>query len=162
VAKAGYRPGQASRMLVSAAVARRVMLLHSRYGHTLRFYIRPHFRKCRAVVALKLHLVPRTAARPNGFPKQALCKVAYAGERCCAALVFLVRRCAHCFSRWPAASYVVSAPAHPRASPLRGISPARWTARPPPAGAPSASAKLGRRAATSCILSLTVKCGTIP
>ena len=41
--------------------------------------ITPHFRKCRAVVSLKLHLVPHTAARPNGFPKQALCKVAYAG-----------------------------------------------------------------------------------
>ncbi len=38
----------------------------------LRVYITPPFRKCRAVVALKLHLVPRTAARPNGFPKQAL------------------------------------------------------------------------------------------
>ena len=41
--------------------------------------ITPHFRKCRAVVSLKLHLVPHTAARPIGFPKQALCKVAYAG-----------------------------------------------------------------------------------
>ena len=51
----------------------------SRYGHPLRFYIRPHFRKCGAVVALKLHLVPHTAARPDGFPKQALCKVAFAG-----------------------------------------------------------------------------------
>ena len=41
-------------------------------------YITPHFRKCSAVVPLKLHLMPRTAARPHGFPKQALCKIAYA------------------------------------------------------------------------------------
>ena len=42
------------------------MAQHSRYSHTLRFYIRPHFGKCRAVVALKLHLVPVTASRPSG------------------------------------------------------------------------------------------------
>jgi hypothetical protein len=42
--------------------------------------------------------------------------------------------------QWPAASHVVCAPAHPCASPLRGISPARWSARPPPVGAPSARA----------------------
>ena len=57
------------------------MARHSRYSHTLRFYIRPHFGKCRAVAALKLHLVPHTAARPLGFPKRALCKVAYARQR---------------------------------------------------------------------------------
>ena len=56
------------------------LLVHPRYGHPLRFYITPHFRKCRAVVALKLHLGPRTAARPDGFPKQALCKVTFAGD----------------------------------------------------------------------------------
>ena len=44
--------------------------------------------------------------------------------------------------QWPAASHVVCAPAHPYASPLRGISPARWSARPPPVGAPSARAPL--------------------
>ena len=44
--------------------------------------------------------------------------------------------------QWPAASHVVCAPAHPCASPLRGISPARWSARPPPVGAPSARAPL--------------------
>jgi len=69
VVKAAYRPAQAPRMLSSAAVARRFMVLHSRCGHTLRFYIRPYFRKCPAVAALKLHLVPVTAARPHGFPK---------------------------------------------------------------------------------------------
>jgi hypothetical protein len=42
--------------------------------------------------------------------------------------------------QWPAASHVVCTPAHPCASPLRGISPARWSARPPPVGAPSARA----------------------
>ena len=54
------------------------MAQHPRYGHPLRFYIRPHFTKCGAVAALKLRLVPRTAARPRGFMKQALCKVASA------------------------------------------------------------------------------------
>ena len=44
--------------------------------------------------------------------------------------------------QWPTASHVVCAPAHPSASPLRGISPARWSARPPPVGAPSARAPL--------------------
>ena len=34
--------------------------------------------------------------------------------------------------QWPAASRVVCAPAHPCASPLRGLSPARWSACPPP------------------------------
>ena len=43
------------------------MVLHSRYGHTLRFYIRPHFRKCGSVATLKLHLMPHTAARPSGI-----------------------------------------------------------------------------------------------
>ena len=51
----------------------------ARYGHPLRFYITPHFGKCSPVAALKLHLVSPTATRPHGFPKQALCKVAYAG-----------------------------------------------------------------------------------
>ena len=57
------------------------MARHSRYGHTLRFYIRPHFRKCLAVAPLKLRLVPVTSTRPDGFPKQALCKVACARQR---------------------------------------------------------------------------------
>jgi hypothetical protein len=39
--------------------------------------------------------------------------------------------------QWPAAIHVVCAPAHPCASPLRGISSARLSARPPPVGAPS-------------------------
>ena len=82
-------------------------------------YITPHFRKCRAVVPLKLHLVPRTASRPHGFPKQALCKIAFAGAvasrlhspvssrpTCsrlsplwCAGVVACFRRFAHGFSQ---------------------------------------------------------------
>ena len=73
---ADYRHAQAARGCRVVCVA---CVVFARYGHPLRFYITPHFRKCRAVVPLKLHLVPHTAARPNGFPKQALCKVAYAG-----------------------------------------------------------------------------------
>lgn len=45
------------------------MVLHPRCGHTLRFYITPHFTKYQSVVALKLHLVPGTASRPHGFMK---------------------------------------------------------------------------------------------
>ena len=112
------------------------MVLHSRYVHTLRFYIRPHFRKCRAVVALKLHLVPHTAARPSGIGNRPYAKWPALGSgrvsrrrspvagapyapspgrpgvvRCPG---ISVRRCAQCFGQWPAAMYVVSAPAHPR------------------------------------------------
>ena len=141
---------------------------HSRYGHPLRFYIRPHFRKCGAVVALKLHLVPHTAARPDGFPKQALCKVAFAGDGrtavgaprsrvhalraavCtplwCACTWALVRRCALRFGQWPTASHVVSAP------PTLGLAAARhWparSARPPPRGSLRTARKLGGAALT--------------
>lgn len=142
-----------------------VCVAFARYGHPLRFYITPHFAKCRAVVALKLHLVPHTASRPFGFTKQALCKVAFAGvgrtavgasrslarptRRRLRALVGVPAPghwsgAARCVAgQWPAASHVVCAPAHPCASPLRGISPARWPARPPPVGAPSVSAPSG-------------------
>ena len=126
----------------------------ARYGHPLRFYIRPHFGKCGAVVPLKLHLVHHTATRPHGCPKQALCKVAYAGvgrtavgaprsrvhalraavctPLWCACTRALVRRCALRFGQWPTASHVVSAP------PALGLAAARhWparSARPPPRG----------------------------
>lgn len=49
-------------------------MVHARYGHPLCFYIRPHFRKCGAVVPLKLHLVPRTATRPSGFQNRPYAK----------------------------------------------------------------------------------------
>jgi hypothetical protein len=51
-----HRAGQ----LLAAVVAL------ARYGHPLRFYIRPHCPQCPAVTALKLRLVPVTAARPVG------------------------------------------------------------------------------------------------
>ena len=128
----------------------------------LRVYITPHFRKCSPVVPRKLHLVSPTASRPYGFPKQALCKVAFAVSgrvsRRRSPVAFapyapppvrpcdrggtwvLVRRYARCCWSVACGQYVVCAPAHPCASPLRGISPARWSARPPPVGAPSARA----------------------
>lgn len=150
-------------------------VVFARYGHPLRFYITPHFAKCRAVVALKLHLVPHTASRPFGFTKQALCKVAFAGggraavgasrslarptRRRLRALVVVVAvwhqsgAARGVLGQWPAASHGVCAPAHPCASPLRGISPARWSARPPPVGAPSARAPSLLVFATSLVAS---------
>ena len=41
-------------------------VVFARYGHPLRFYITPHCPQCPAVAALKLRLVPVTAARPSG------------------------------------------------------------------------------------------------
>jgi hypothetical protein len=82
VATVGYHPCQGPGVLASAAGGRRATVVRPRCGHTLRFYIRPHFRKCRPVVSLKLHLVPVTASRPPGFLKRALCKVAYAPAGC--------------------------------------------------------------------------------
>ena len=76
VATAEYRHAQEPRGCRVMCVT---VVTHARYGHPLRFYIRPHFRKCSPVVPLKLHLVSPTASRPSGFPKQALCKVAFAG-----------------------------------------------------------------------------------
>ena len=58
----------------------------------------------------------------------------------------LVRRCALRFGQWPAASHVVCAPAHPRASPLRGIGPRGLPVRPP-RGLPQPARKPGGRAA---------------
>ena len=62
-----------------AAVVFVAVVAHARYGHPLRFYIRPYCVKCAPVVPLKLRLVSPTASRPHGFPKQVLCKVAFAG-----------------------------------------------------------------------------------
>ena len=42
------------------------VVAHARYGHPLRFYITPHCPQCPPVAALKLRLVPVTAARPSG------------------------------------------------------------------------------------------------
>jgi hypothetical protein len=49
--------------LVAVFVA---VVAHARYGHPLRFYITPHCPQCPPVAALKLRLVPVTAARPSG------------------------------------------------------------------------------------------------
>ena len=117
-------------------VGRRVMVLHSRYSHTLRFYIRPHFRKCRAVVALKLHLVPHTAARPSGIGNRPYAKWPALGSgrvsrrrspvagapyapspgrpRVVLQSCFQPGAARSVFGQWPAAMFVVSAPAHPR------------------------------------------------
>ena len=43
-------------------------------GHTLRFYITPHFAKCQPVATLKLRLVAVTASRPSGFQKRRYAK----------------------------------------------------------------------------------------
>ena len=67
------------RLRLGLAAVFAAVVAHARYGHPLRFYITPHFGKCSPVVSLKLHLVSPTASRPYGFPKQALCKVAFAG-----------------------------------------------------------------------------------
>jgi|GEM_PF-3334928 len=134
--------------------------MHPRYGHPLRFYIRPHFRKCRAVVALKLHLVPRTAARPHVFLKQALCKVAFTGggrtavvaprsrvhalraavctPLWCACSVALVRRCAQCVCSVACGQSCCVCPRPPSGLAAARHWPAR-SARPPPKGAPSAA-----------------------
>lgn len=154
---------------------------------SLRVYIRPHFRKCSPVATLELRLVSPTASRPHGFPKQALCKVAYARQRArqpsalpgrfaptrcllCAlvlglALGYLVRRFAQCSGQWPTANHLVCAPAHPCASPLRGISTARL-AHPPPAGAPSSPRRqrvvsAARRVTIKQCVSRSVQGGTL-
>lgn len=49
-----------------AAVVFVAVVAHARYGHPLRFYIRPHCPQCPPVAALKLRLVSVTAARPSG------------------------------------------------------------------------------------------------
>jgi hypothetical protein len=74
----------------------------------------------------------RSLARPTRRRLRALVVIVAPGHWSGAA------RCV--LGQWPAASHLVCAPAHPCASPLRGISPARWSARPPPVGAPSARA----------------------
>ena len=87
----------------------------------------------------------RSLARPTRRRLRALVVIVAPGHWSGAA------RCV--LGQWPAASHVVCAPAHPCASPLRGISPARWSARPPPVGAPSARAPLPLGFATSLVAS---------
>ena len=97
---------------------------HSRCGHPLRGPSGLHkaaFQKVQGSRYAKASLgAPHRCAPPSARP---------CGWR---GTWVLVRRCALRFGQWPAANHVVSAPAHPCASPLRVISPSRWTARPPP------------------------------
>lgn len=151
------------------------VVAHARYGHPLRFYITPHCPQCPPVAALKLRLVPVTASRPSGegnrryakWPslesvaqpsalpgrwhalRAAVCAPLWLSWRCGIGQALRAARCV--LGQWPAASHVVCAPAHPCASPLRGISPARWSARPPPVGAPSARAPTGLVFATGLV-----------
>lgn len=157
------------------------VVTHPRYSHPLRFYIRPHFRKCSPVVPLKLHLVSPTASRPSGFPKQALCKVAYAGtgasavgaprslarptrRRLCALVIavapgYWLGAARGVVGQWPAASHVVCAPAHPQGlARFAGVGPAR-SARPPPKGAPSARAPPSLGFATNLVAGYARKTG---
>ena len=149
-------------------------------GHTLRFYIRPHCVKC-SPVSREAPLVAPTASRPAGLRSGALCKVAYAGPglsavgaarslarptrrqlspSCRAGTWVLVRRCAHHVGQWPAAMYLVFAPAHPWASPLRGIGPARVCPSAPHGGslstAPGVRVKRSGRASPFRETPLTV------
>ena len=158
----GYRPGQAT---PSCRVVTAASVVHARYGHPLRFYIRPHFAKCSPVAALKLRLVSPTAARPHGFAKQALCKVAFAWVRAHSHRRFPVAGApcapppgallaAVAAGHWSGASRRVLAsglrpvmdvvlPRPPAgASPLRGIGP-RAGCPSAPQGAPSVGAERG-------------------
>ena len=61
--------------MISAAGGRRDIssaTVFARAGHTLRFYIRPHFGKCHPVTTLKLRFVGATASRPFGVSKTGL------------------------------------------------------------------------------------------
>lgn len=111
------------------------MLALARYGHTLRFYIRPHFAKRPPVATLKLRFVPVAAARPTGSQKRPYAKWPTLGPG--ASTVGACRshprptrrrlgtlfagvapwhqsvRYAQFSSQWPAASHRVSAPPAP-------------------------------------------------
>ena len=102
-------------------------VLHSRYGHALRFYIRPHCPQCAPVAALKLRLVSPTAARPAGESNRPYAKCpslqrgrvsrrrfpvatrptrhrpGALGRALCSG--YSARRCAHFSSQWPAANH---------------------------------------------------------
>lgn len=127
--------------IITLALVRETLVERDRYGHTLRFYITPHFAKCQPAASLKLRLVSGTASRPAGFTKQALCKVACAicrwPWRC--GMVSALR--AMCLSQWPTASQH-GEPRPPLAVPLRGNSLAQ-TARLPPRGALSRAGSAG-------------------
>jgi hypothetical protein len=152
----------------------------ARYGHPRRFYIRPHCTKFRASQSPSSFVALYRFA-PCGLTQQALCKVACAGAGLSAVgvprslarptrrrlspwwlagRVALARRCAQVFGQWPAARYLVCAPPTLRASPLRGIGPAR-SARPPPRGSlrtalGQGSGGRGHQALRACLCSNVV------
>lgn len=148
-------------------------MVRSRYGHPLRFYIRLHFAKCAPVATLKLRLVSPTAGAPcrvyktslmqSGLrwgrsrsasaPPRSLCALAPSPERPMGRPApghWSVRLRAVVAVSGLSAGHHVLAPAHPCASPLRGISTAR-VAHPPPKGAPSSPRCASRLFATQNI-----------
>jgi hypothetical protein len=125
-------------------------------------YITPHCPQCPAVAALKLRLVPVTAARPSGEGNRRYAKLPSLGTVAqpsalpgriralraaswllcgCCGTVALVRRFAQRSGQWPAASHLVCAPPTLWASPrFAGIGPA-LVSPSAPKGLPQPSAK---------------------
>ena len=133
VANAEYRDCQAPGVLFSAAGGRRVMSARARYGHPLRFYIRPHFVKRPPVASLKLRLVPAAATRPTGSQNRPYAKWPKLGRL-------------FCVSAW-------HCPGATRSVLFSGLRPVtrcqpRPPSRPPPWGSqqPGTCAALARRA----------------
>jgi hypothetical protein len=144
-------------------------VVFARYGHPLRFYITPHFAKCRAVAPLKLHLVPHTASRPSGLQNRRYAKwpsLETVAQPSALPGRWRALRTAVCAPLWVCLHLGISQALRAVLSvsglrpvawcvppPTRGprrcaaLAP-RWTARPPPTGAPSVSAKPGAAALT--------------
>lgn len=101
--------------------------------------LRPHaallhkaaFQQVQAVVPLKLHLVPRTATRPGGFLKQALCKVASTPTCVVLRSGYSTRRFAQVFGQWPAAIHVCQPPPTPGPRRFAALAPRGLPIRPP-------------------------------
>ena len=160
----------------------------ARYGHTLRFYIRPHFVKWSAVAALKLRLVPPTAGAPCRVHKTGLMQSGLRWGRACQPSALprspvrpprhrlapcggrgtraLVRRCARCCRSVACGQLSCVCPAHPcgpaaaRLWALRGL-PVR------PQGAPCSTAlekgegsrRLRRRVGAASVTGDRFTCG---
>ena len=108
------RPAPAARRW---AVAFAALVVRARYGHPLRFYIRPHFAKRPPVATLKLRLVSSAAARPTGSQNRPYAKWPKLGR----------------FS-WVSAWHCSGAA---RSFPVSGLRPATtYQPRPPAAAAP--------------------------
>ena len=153
VRAARLRPAQAVRVLASAARGRRVMVRHSRSGHALRFYIRPHFGEVAGSRCAKAPLGASHRCAPSRVSKTGLMQSGLrsaTGASAVSASRSLVRppRCRLCalalVRRWgvwsgASRSVLVSGlrpscgvcPRPPWASPLRGIGPRGLPVRPP-------------------------------